>query len=84
MFRYSNGVRFLTQVTKAPNVEELSINEKEKYKHKYKSNSELTASILLEKEGIDFEYETMKLDYGGVKTKHTHLTLYCPIKLYWK
>ena len=37
--------------------------KRKKYKHKYKSNSELTASILLEKEGIDFEYETMKLDY---------------------
>ena len=30
MFRYSNGVRFLTQVIKTPNVEELSINEKKK------------------------------------------------------
>ena len=37
--------------------------KRKKYKHKYKYNSELTASILLEKEGIDFEYETMKLDY---------------------
>jgi hypothetical protein len=29
-FQYSNGVRYLTQVSKTPNVEELSINEKEK------------------------------------------------------